>query len=100
VLEENASDEAIINFKKAANNATAILCKELINAKLFSNEKNVTDFLMGNIALASGMQQKMNMPERIYELSFELGMHMPKEYYRELLRESTQTLFQYFAHKK
>jgi AcrR family transcriptional regulator len=100
VLEENASDDAIKRFKHSANECMTDLSKLLVVSKIFQSENNVIDFLMTNLALASGMQQKLDIPERVYTLSEELGMAMPKEYYLELLRESTATLFQYFAHKK
>ena len=100
VLEENASDDAIKRFKHSANECMTDLSKQLVVSKIFQSENNVIDFLMTNLALASGMQQKLDIPERVYTLSEELGMAMPKEYYLELLRESTATLFQYFAHKK
>jgi AcrR family transcriptional regulator len=100
VLEENASDDAITKFKQSTNECMNSLSAQLVAAKIFQTEKSVVDFLMTNLALASGIQQKLNMPERIYQLSAELGMAMPKEYYLALLKESTETLFQYFAHKK
>lgn len=100
VLEENASDEAILAFKQTTAKCMVSLQTELISKQLFEDEEGVGKFFMASISLATGIYPKLNMPERIHKLSEQVGMSMPPEYYKTILQQSMLALYQTFSSKK
>lgn len=100
VLEENASDEAIFNFKRSTARLMQQMQAALVSCKLFADEARAGKFLLSSIALICGIYPKLTMPERVINISEQLGMSMSPNYHLEILNDSVYALYQTFCGEK
>jgi AcrR family transcriptional regulator len=97
VLEENASDDAVREFKRETHGYLQNLIDALIDNKLFSSAEGLMKFMTSQMALAGGMYPKLHMSERLHRLSAEQGMAYSRDFYQGLLLEASESLYQSFS---
>lgn len=97
VLEENASDDAVREFKRETHGYLQNLIRELVDKNLFSSGEGLMKFMTSQMALAGGMYPKLNMSERLHRLSAEQGMAFSKAFYQDLLMEASESLYRSFS---
>lgn len=98
VLEMNASEEALRQFKMQMALLMESLVQQMLNKSLFKTEEGASKFLISHISLISGMSAKLNMPEQHKKIMTELGMAAADGYYESLLREAVNALYHQFNH--
>lgn len=96
VFENNASAEALLEFKQKLQVQMQDVIALVLQLELFASAENAQRFMVSHLALISGMAAKLTMPESQRAPSSEQRFAEPAEFYEGLLKESIQALYDHY----
>lgn len=92
MFENNASADALTEFKQRLNEQMQQVIDLLLQLELFADAENAQRFMITHLALISGLAVKLTLPESARKQWAE-----PPEFYEVLLTEGVQALYQRYC---